>query len=210
MMMNMKKISKKKLTQLKKWINVMITSQITLTLTAASTQKSFTTPSWRPFLFSTTPLIEKVKDTRSIKRLIFDFDDNKLFVDLVWSDPSINSNELYHKNTRGRRNSFNGVAVITFLKRNNPKRLIRGHEYIQDGVGKLFNEKCITVFSCSSYKKDMGNSSGILKVSQKDDLVEPIVFQPLHRLEKYDANYFKVQMFNSHQCHSTIFFVMKK
>lgn len=45
MMMNMKKISKKKLTQLKKWINVMITSQITLTLTAASTQKSFTTPS---------------------------------------------------------------------------------------------------------------------------------------------------------------------
>ena len=45
----------------------------------------------------------------------------------------------------------------------------------------------------------MGNSSGILKISQKDDKIESIIFKPLHRLKKFDSNYFKVQPFQQKQ-----------
>ena len=142
-----------------------------------------------------TPLLEKVENiNRSIQRPITDFDQSPLLTDILWGDPSPDLEQSYTDNHRGRGKLFNGPVLVNFLKNNNLKRLIRGHECV-NGVKKLFNEKCITVFSASSYSCDMGNSSGILKIFKNDDRIKSVIFQPLSRLKKFDSNYYKVQSF---------------
>lgn len=79
------------------------------------------------------------------------------------------------------------------MNNNSLIRLIRGHECVKDGFEKMFSDKCITVFSASSYDKDMGNKCSILKVIQKGDQIESITFSPIIKLNRYRANFFNVQ-----------------
>lgn len=158
-----------------------------------------------------TPLLTKIDDIRNnIKRPISNFEENILLSDIMWSDPSENLPSFYCENQRGRGKLFNGTVVVNFLKNNNLKRLIRGHECVQNGVVDLFNEKCFTVFSASSYSKDCGNLSGILKVLRKSDKIESIIFPPVHRLKKYDANYYKVMAFDQSLNHKSMFSICNK
>lgn len=151
------------------------------------------------------PLFEHVESIRTqIKRPINEFIENELFSDILWGDPSINLRQNFNDNQRGRGKNFNGPAVVNFLKNNNLKRLIRGHECVLNGIEILFNEKCITVFSASSYSGDMSNSSGILIVFKNNDAIQPVKFPPIHRLKKCDTSYYKVQAFNHHETHHLI------
>lgn len=143
------------------------------------------------------PLLEKVRNIqKQIQRPITDFNQNLLLTDILWGDPAPEQNQTYFDNPRGRGKLFNGPVVVNFLKNNNFKRLIRGHECVHSGIEKLFNGKCVTIFSASSYSCDMGNSSAILKLFQSNDKTETLIFSPLHRLKKCDASYYKVQCFN--------------
>lgn len=143
-----------------------------------------------------TPLLDKVENIqKQIQRPITDFDQSLLLSDIIWGDPTKKQSQIYSENQRGRGKLFNGPAVVNFLRNNNLKRLIRGHECVNNGIEILFNEKCITVFSASSYSCNMGNSSGILKIYQNEDKIEPIVFPPIYRLKKCDSNYYKVQSY---------------
>lgn len=142
-----------------------------------------------------TPLLDKIENiNNSIQRPIYEFDESPLLSDLLWGDPSSQS-QNYSDNQRGRGKLFNGPVVVNFLKNNNLKRLVRGHECVNKGVEILFNEKCITVFSASSYNCEMGNSSGILKILKDNDKIEPIIFPPIYRLKKWNTTYYKVQCF---------------
>lgn len=152
-----------------------------------------------------TPLLTNVDCINTqITRPICDFEENLLLSDIVWSDPSPNMQSNYGESQRGRGKVFNGPAVVNFLKFNHLKRIIRGHQCVKNGIEKLFNDKLITVFSASSYSKTNGNSSGILKIYEKTDEIQPVIFPPLPRLKKFDANYFRVQLFN-HQTKKKIF-----
>ena len=71
--------------------------------------------------------------------------------------------------------------------------MIRAHECVKDGSSNHFHDRCLTVFSASSYSKEVNNKSGIIKLFQKDDTIEIITFQPLRRLDKSEAVYYKVQ-----------------
>lgn len=142
------------------------------------------------------PLLDRIeKITKTIQRPIDNIDKNLLLTDLLWGDPTSSSDSFFSENPRGRGKLFNGVSVIKFLKNNFLTRMIRGHQCVNDGVEKKFNDKCITVFSASSYDKNMGNMSGVLKIFQKNDRCEEIIFDPIPRLNKCDALYFKVNAF---------------
>lgn len=142
------------------------------------------------------PLLDKIdKINKLIQRPIDDYDKNNLLCDILWSDPSSQNTNFFESNSRGRGHYFNGVITINFLKNNNLQRIIRGHECVYNGVDFTFNEKCITVFSASSYDPDMDNKSGILKIYKKKDRIEPVSFDPLPRLKKFDAVYYKVSSF---------------
>lgn len=143
------------------------------------------------------PHLDNIKKiTKFIQRPIYSFDQNLLLTDLLWSDPSDENGHAFLENPRGRGKLFNNIAAITFLKNNNLQRIIRAHECVGNGIEFNFNDKCITVFSASSYDRDLGNKCGIIKLFEADDKVESIIFHPFRRLKKFDTLYFKVQMFN--------------
>ena len=153
------------------------------------------------------PLLTKIERiTKEIQRPIYNVDDSLLLTDLLWGDPSPTNPNFFSENPRGRGKLFNGISVFKFLKNNNMTRMIRAHECVNQGIREDFNGKCITVFSASSYNKNMGNLSGILKLSLNNDEVESIFFEPIHRIKKYDAVYFKVSQYNETKPSKSIFF----
>lgn len=148
------------------------------------------------------PKFEHVDQLNSlICRPINGLEDSQLLSDLVWSDPSKMSNYMFDENPRGRGYIFNRESVCHFLKKNSLKRIIRAHQCVQAGIQQNFEGKCITVFSASSYDLKIENSSSILQLFQKDDNITYHTFQPIDRLEKCDAIYYKVQSRSFQQSH---------
>lgn len=143
------------------------------------------------------PQLDKIENIdKMIKRPIFDFSQNQLLTDLLWSDPSPENGNLFCENPRGMGKLFNKTATLTFLKNNNLKRMIRAHECINDGFQMNFSEKCITVFSASSYDRNLGNKSAIVELFEQDDRLDSVVFCPFSRLHKFDTLYYKVKCFD--------------
>lgn len=143
------------------------------------------------------PKLDKISSIENlITRPIDRFEDNQLLCDVVWSDPSSNSKNSFDENPRGCGYLFNLNSVMFFLMKNSIKNIIRGHECVKKGSLSHFNGKCITVFSASSYNKNMSNYSSILEISQNEDKVNSITFSPINRLLKSDALYYKVQQLN--------------
>ncbi|OHT10605.1 Serine/threonine-protein phosphatase PP1 [Tritrichomonas foetus] len=138
------------------------------------------------------PELKKISDIKRISRPVNNFDDCKLLSDIMWADPNTNNNQNFAENPRGRGTLFGGVEVVKFLKNNKLSRLIRAHECVQNGAQFLFGSKVITVFSASSYNYDMGNSSGLLNITEETNNVKEIVFEPLHRMPKEEAQYRQV------------------
>ena len=139
------------------------------------------------------PKLEHVEFIHSsIQRPINTFEENS---DLVWSDPS-HSSKQFEENLRGRGFLFNRESTTNFLNKSSLTRIIRGHQCVKKGSVKNFGDKCITIFSASSYDKEMGNSSAILQLFQEDDSIKVTTFPPLCRLQKYDTAYYKVQPLN--------------
>lgn len=132
-----------------------------------------------------------------IKRPITKIEENSILSDVMWSDPSNCVSSLFEENPRGMGYLYSGESVSKFLKASSLKRLIRAHQCVSLGVLKFFSDKCITVFSASSYDMPMGNSSSILQLFQQDDTIQIQIFDPLTRLPKNEAYYYKVQSLSS-------------
>ena len=141
-----------------------------------------------------TPRLEYINDINvSIKRPIHDFEHNLLLADVIWSDPDRSIRSLFIENPRGRGFLFNHDAVAQFLFRNSVKKLIRVHQCVKKGSHTQFDEMCVTVFSASSYEKYKSNHSGIVKLFEENDKIKIVTFPPLHRIEKKDVVYYKIQ-----------------
>lgn len=130
-------------------------------------------------------------------RPIHSFEDDTLLSDILWSDPSQHSSCLFQENPRGLGNLFNAEATINFLKSNSFDRIIRAHQCVQNGSHYNFGDKCITVFSASSYDKSMNNYSAVLQLFRDSNQIHISNFPPIERLLKSDAFYYKVQPLNS-------------
>ena len=134
------------------------------------------------------PLLDNLDIINSINRPIYEFENNILLTDLVWSDPSHSSLTSFRQNHRGCGYYFNEKAVLNFLKANSLTRIIRAHQCVKNGIAEHFKKKCITA---SSYSFDMGNHSAILRINKSDDTTQNLMFPPLHRLKKENSLYYK-------------------
>ncbi|KAK8876473.1 hypothetical protein M9Y10_006686 [Tritrichomonas musculus] len=156
------------------------------------------------------PKLDLIDDIEElIKRPINDFKNNALFSDLIWSDPSYGSSVLFNESPRGKGYLYNNESVSNFLKRNSLNRMIRAHQCVVSGSATNKGDKCITVFSASSYDNLLNNSSAVLQLFQKEDTFKITTFPPLRRLQKIDAFYYKVQSLNlnnsdAHSCFSLL------
>ena len=145
------------------------------------------------------PRLDNINQINQITRPINEFEENTLFSDLVWSDPTTAAAYFFSENPRGRGCLFTRDAVTNFLNENSLCRMIRAHECVKHGTHCNFHNSCITVFSASSYSKETNNSSGILKLFEKDDSIEFVTFPPIQRLVKSEAVYYKVQAFHANK-----------
>ena len=140
------------------------------------------------------PRLENIKSlNKSIVRPINSFEESTLFADVVWSDPSENFESMFEENPRGRGYLFNEYSLIKFLSDNSLDKIIRAHQCVLNGSLVQFDDKCITVFSASSYTQPLGNCSGILQLFEKDNSITITTFPPLYRLLKSEATYYKVE-----------------
>ena len=130
-----------------------------------------------------------------IKRPIDTFEENSLLSDLVWSDPSNHLKCQFERNPRGYGYIFNREATYNFINDNSIKRVIRAHQCVLNGVVQHFDERCITVFSVSSYAESFGNNSAVIQLL-KDDSFKVTTFESLYHLSKSDAYFYKVQPLN--------------
>ncbi|KAK8898018.1 hypothetical protein M9Y10_000266 [Tritrichomonas musculus] len=134
-----------------------------------------------------------------ILRPLDDFESNDLLTDVIWSDPSYGSNVLFDENPRGRGYFFNDESVIKFLRKNSLIRMIRAHQCVLNGYLLSAGEKCITIFSASSYDTVMNNQSSVLQLFENNDRFNITTFPPLKRLLKCEAFYYKVQSLDMHE-----------
>ena len=116
-----------------------------------------------------------------------DENNNKyLLTDIMWSDPT-NSCELFLPSNRGSGCYFGFVVTNNFLKRNNMKMIVRGHQIIKNGVETTHEKKVITVYSSSSLKQ--GGFAACI-IFSPDDTFKAFRFRPISIVTRNNAKFF--------------------
>ncbi|OHS94420.1 Serine/threonine-protein phosphatase PP1-beta [Tritrichomonas foetus] len=122
------------------------------------------------------PMASDYGQIEEISRPIYDYDNNPLIADLVWSDPN-EQLTTYAENHRGSGVLFGNEALKTFLMNSNLKLLVRAHQCVADGYSIFGNCMGVTVFSSSDYCHIIHNKCGVMQILTKGK-VEFFAFPP--------------------------------
>jgi len=109
--------------------------------------------------------------------------EQQMVVDILWSDPTENDEETgVHVNTirdpgsTGSITRYGPDRVEQFLKQNNLKMIIRGHECVMDGFERFAKGNLITVFSATDYCGRYKNAGAILVLQKNFEIVPKLIF----------------------------------
>lgn len=105
---------------------------------------------------------ENVEQIKMIDRKVNPSESEEL-TDLLWSDPGDNNLNGLKVNKRGAGHLFGKDVVYKFLKENNLNMIIRGHQYMPNGMEIKFDGKVITVWSAPNYCGKHTNIGTILE-----------------------------------------------
>ena len=134
--------------------------------------------------------VKKISDIENIPR---PFDviheavtrDQKLAMDLLWSDPTDNDEELgiqpnvqRDSNQLGHIVKYGPDIVRKFLKDNNLSYIIRGHECVLDGFERFAGGVLLTVFSATDYCGRHGNAGAMLVINQHMQMIPHLIYPP--------------------------------
>ena len=117
-------------------------------------------------------LSQSLKSLDQIKQITYPLRDIRdgLVQDLLWSDPD-DTIQLYTRSfDRGLGCHFGPLAIKNFLEQFDLRAIVRAHQYNTSGISNCYNNKCITVFSSSSYRCDGSNDAGYIIVNEKNEL----------------------------------------
>ena len=95
------------------------------------------------------PDLTSLSQLEELERPISDFNFEPL-LSLLWSDP-VNGQEGFKKSSRGSGYFFGEKETKKFLDDNHLDLLIRGHQCTDEGVDFMFDNRLVTVFTCSNY-----------------------------------------------------------
>ena len=121
---------------------------------------------WRSYLCvhgGIGPSLSTLDQLKTISRPINGFNSD-ILLSIMWSDPD-SSVHRYKPSSRGSGYLFGIEQIAEFLKNNELRMLIRGHECMNDGVTSQLSGLCTTVFSASYYCGLAPNQAGVLCVS---------------------------------------------
>lgn len=109
------------------------------------------------------PNLLNIDQIQSLQRPIYDYENESLIADLVWSDPSDETQD-FQKSFRGSGYLYGSEAVKSFLIQSNMKLLVRAHQCVADGYSLFAASMGVTVFSSSDYCAIIKNNSGVMKI----------------------------------------------
>ncbi|CAI5446329.1 unnamed protein product [Caenorhabditis angaria] len=120
------------------------------------------------------PWLNSLDDIRNIPRPLVDVTENKLALDLLWSDPmdqgninAVNEKPQFLKNPiRGLSCTFNEQAINECVKKLNIQMIVRAHQVQDNGFKFSADRKLITIFSAPRYMQENDNKGSILKVNE--------------------------------------------
>ena len=111
--------------------------------------------------------------------------DQKLAMDLLWSDPTDNDEEFgiqpnvqRDSNQLGHIVKYGPDIVKKFLKDNNLSHIIRGHECVLDGFERFAGGLLLTVFSATDYCGRHGNAGAMLVINQHMQMIPHLIYPP--------------------------------
>ena len=111
--------------------------------------------------------------------------DQKLAMDLLWSDPTDNDEEFgiqpnvqRDSNQLGHIVKYGPDVVKKFLKDNNLSHIIRGHECVLDGFERFAGGLLLTVFSATDYCGRHGNAGAMLVINQHMQMIPHLIYPP--------------------------------
>ena len=111
--------------------------------------------------------------------------DQKLAMDLLWSDPTDNDDELgiqpnvqRDSNQLGHIVKYGPDVVKKFLKDNNLSHIIKGHECVLDGFERFAGGLLLTVFSATDYCGRHGNAGAMLVINQHMQMIPHLIYPP--------------------------------
>ncbi|EAY05119.1 Ser/Thr protein phosphatase, putative [Trichomonas vaginalis G3] len=131
------------------------------------------------------PSFNYIDQLKHYQRPITELTDEVLS-DLLWSDPNTMAS-TYLESPRGKGKLFGTIAINQFLKDNNIRYIIRGHQCVEHGV-EFFNENIFTIFSSSFYNDENENKAGYLFLSEHGHH-HSIILEPFHHTSRINANF---------------------
>ena len=134
--------------------------------------------------------VKKLSDIESIQRpfeVVHEAQtrDQKLAMDLLWSDPTDNDEELgiqpnfqRDSNNLGHIVKYGPDIVKQFLKENNLSYIIRAHECVLDGFERFAGGLLLTVFSATDYCGRHGNAGAMIIINQHMQMIPHLIYPP--------------------------------
>lgn len=115
------------------------------------------------------PYLDNLDDVKQIERPIGVHED-WLLSDLLWTDPKSDI-EGWGPSSRGDTKTWGLNIAEYFLKQNNLKCIVRGHQMAQNGFCYPFDpeKNTITVFTASKYAKNNENQEAIMVIDDKKE-----------------------------------------
>ncbi|CAB3409284.1 unnamed protein product [Caenorhabditis bovis] len=142
-------------------------------------------------------LSENIKDIGTLRELKKPVQhkccEESIVVDLLWADPSVESDEVKFNSARGISCTFGEKLVNQICSNLGIDMIIRGHELENNGHRFLFNNRLLTVFSAPNYSGLFSNKGSVLKISRSlkiqvvtlvpEKSVESLNLDTLHRMQ---------------------------
>ena len=119
----------------------------------------------------------------------------QIVMDILWSDPTDNDEELGIKpNLLRDSKSFGNIVkygpdiVNKFLEKNNLSMIIRGHECVADGFERFDEGKVITLFSATDYCKRHKNAGAMLIINNNFEIIPHLIYPVISVNTKWIIN----------------------
>lgn len=149
--------------------------------------------------------VKKISDIESIQRPLEVVHEamnkqEQVVMDILWSDPTDNDDELgIQPNIQRDSNNYGNIVkygpdiVKSFLQNNGLSYIIRAHECVLDGFERFAGGSLITLFSATDYCRRHNNAGAMIIIKNNFEMVPHLIYPPdggnKHWIE--DEDYYK-------------------
>jgi diadenosine tetraphosphatase ApaH/serine/threonine PP2A family protein phosphatase len=109
----------------------------------------------------------------------------QIVMDILWSDPTDNDDELgIQPNIQRDSNNYGNIVkygpdiVKKFLQNNNLSYIIRAHECVLDGFERFAGGALITLFSATDYCRRHNNAGALIVIKNNFEMVPHLIYPP--------------------------------